>query len=225
MLFAARESAVTKKPRLRLTMRRSSSVSPLGFFQSEMSRDMLISCGIQWLAQVARYFSQAHLYLNGTSWLTSVLPLMMRLSATLTRWAAASPLPCRLAACCGAAGVGSAASPNTPVAARAGWAAGAAGCPPAAGAGDCAGLTARLSSSQLSMNEFSGGGVDYWQASHSSKPGSPGLMVQTAPRTSGSGKTGAAAAATAVAVPALTAFSSPPRPVDFSALVAPSVRR
>ena len=50
-----------------------------------MSRDMLTSCGIQWLAQVARYFSQAHLYLNGTSWLTSVWPLMMRLSATFTR--------------------------------------------------------------------------------------------------------------------------------------------
>src|SRR3546814_9544559 len=99
MLFAASESAVTKKPRLRLTMRRSSSVSPLGFFQREMSRDMLISCGIQWLAQVARYFSQAHLYLNGTSWLTSVLPLMMRLSATLTRCAAAASPLCRLAAC------------------------------------------------------------------------------------------------------------------------------
>ena len=50
-----------------------------------MSRLMLISCGIQWLAQAARYFSQAHLYLNGTSWLTSVLPLMMRLSAAFTR--------------------------------------------------------------------------------------------------------------------------------------------
>jgi hypothetical protein len=50
-----------------------------------MSRVMLISCGIQWLAQVARYFSQAHLYLNGTSWFTSVWPLMMRLSATFTR--------------------------------------------------------------------------------------------------------------------------------------------
>src|SRR5690606_7151321 len=168
MLLAASESAVTKKPRLRLTMRRSSSVSPLGFFQRAMSRDMLISCGIQWLAQVARYFSQAHLYLNGTSWLTSVLPLMMRLSATLTRCAAAS-LAARLPACCGAAGVGSAASPNTPVAARVGCAA--AGCPPAAGAGACAGCTASLSSSQLSMNEFSGGGGDYWQASHSSKPG------------------------------------------------------
>src|SRR5690606_10846677 len=89
MLLAASESAVTKKPRLRLTMRRSSSVSPFGFFQSAISRDMLISCGIQWLAQVARYFSQAHLYLNGTSWLTSVLPLMMRLSAALTREAGA----------------------------------------------------------------------------------------------------------------------------------------
>src|ERR1044072_8369923 len=85
MLFAASESAVTKKPRLRLMMRRSSSVSPLGSFHVAMSRDMLISCGIQWLAQVARYFSHAHLYLNGTSWLTSVAPLMTRLSATLTR--------------------------------------------------------------------------------------------------------------------------------------------
>src|SRR5574343_1806334 len=85
MLLAASESAVTKKPRLRLMMRRSSSLRPLGSFQVAMSRDMLISCGIQWLAQVARYFSQAHLYLNGTSWLTSVWPLMMRFSATLTR--------------------------------------------------------------------------------------------------------------------------------------------
>src|SRR5207253_7828287 len=85
MLFAASESAVTKKPRLRLMMRRSSSVRPFGSFQVAMSRDMLISCGIQWLEQVARYFSQAHLYLNGTSWLTSVWPLMMRLSAAFTR--------------------------------------------------------------------------------------------------------------------------------------------
>jgi hypothetical protein len=66
-------------------MRRSSSVRPFGSFQSAMSRVMFTSCGIQWLAQVARYFSQAHLYLNGTSWLTSVWPLMMRLSAALTR--------------------------------------------------------------------------------------------------------------------------------------------
>src|SRR6187401_448684 len=89
MLFAASESAVTKKPRLRLTMRRSSSVRPLGSFHVAMSRDMLISCGIQWFEQVARYFSHAHLYLNGTSWLTSVRPLMMRLSAAFTRCAAA----------------------------------------------------------------------------------------------------------------------------------------
>src|SRR3990167_1371392 len=87
MLLAASESAVTKKPRLRLMMRRSSSVRPCGSFHSAMSRVMFTSCGIQWLAQVARYFSQAHLYLNGTSWLTSVLPLMMRLSAALTRCA------------------------------------------------------------------------------------------------------------------------------------------
>src|SRR5690606_37639421 len=85
MLLAASESAVTKKPRLRLTMRRSSSVRPFGSFHSAMSRVMFTSCGIQWLAQVARYFSQAHLYLNGTNWFTSVLALMMRLSAALTR--------------------------------------------------------------------------------------------------------------------------------------------
>src|SRR5206468_6672226 len=85
MLLAARESAVTKKPRLRLMMRRSSSVRPFGSFHVAMSRDMLISCGIQWFAHVARYFSHAHLYLNGTSWFTSVAPLMTRLSATLTR--------------------------------------------------------------------------------------------------------------------------------------------
>src|SRR6478752_10543474 len=88
MLLAASESAVTKKPRLRLTIRRSSSVRPLGSFHRAMSRDMFTSCGIQWLAQPARYFSHAHLYLNGTSWLTSVLPLMMRLSAAFTRWPA-----------------------------------------------------------------------------------------------------------------------------------------
>src|ERR1700710_3305367 len=85
MLFAASESAVTKKPRLRLMMRRSSSVRPFGSFQSAMSRDMFTSCGIQWFAHVARYFSHAHLYLNGTSWLTSVWPLMMRFSAAETR--------------------------------------------------------------------------------------------------------------------------------------------
>src|SRR5436190_16311480 len=89
MLFAARLSAVTKKPRLRFTMSRSSSVSPSGFFQRAMSRFMLISCGIQWFAQPERYFSQAHLYLNGTSWLTSVRALMTRLSSARTRvWAA-----------------------------------------------------------------------------------------------------------------------------------------
>src|SRR6186997_2430848 len=85
MLLAARESAVTKKPRLRLTMRRSSSVRPFGSFQSWMSRLMLISCGIQWLAQAAMYFSQAHLYLKGTSWLTSALELMICLSSTRMR--------------------------------------------------------------------------------------------------------------------------------------------
>jgi len=99
MLLAASESAVTKKPRLRLMMRRSSSVRPLGSFHNAMSRVMFTSCGIQWLAQVARYFSQAHLYLNGTSWLTSVWPLMMRLSAAFTRRCAGAAA----GAACGAA--------------------------------------------------------------------------------------------------------------------------
>src|SRR5512143_442528 len=91
MLLAASESAVTKKPRLRLTRRRSSSDSAVGSFHCAMSRDMFTSCGIQWLAQPARYFSHAHLYLKGTSWFTSVAPLITRLSAACTRraWGAA----------------------------------------------------------------------------------------------------------------------------------------
>ena len=75
-----------------MMMRRSSSVRPFGSFQVAMSRDMLTSCGIQWLAQDERYFSQAHLYLNGTNWLTSVRPLMIRFSAMLTRPAPLSEL-------------------------------------------------------------------------------------------------------------------------------------
>src|SRR5258708_25787737 len=109
MVVAASESAVTKKPRLRLTILRSSSDRPFGSFQSAMSRDMLISCGIQWFAQPERYFSHAHLYLNGTSWLTSVWPLMMRLSATFTRASeAAAGAPSRAvgAVACAAAEVG-----------------------------------------------------------------------------------------------------------------------
>src|SRR5688572_14285775 len=85
ILLAASESAVTKKPRLRFTMSRSSSVNPFGSFHRAMSRFMLISCGIQWLAQPERYFSHAHLYLNGTSWFTSVRALMTRLSSARTR--------------------------------------------------------------------------------------------------------------------------------------------
>src|SRR5690606_25223826 len=67
----------------------------------------------------------------------------------------------------------------------------------------------------------------YWQASHSSKPSSPGRMVHTAPTVSATGRAiGAAAdAAMPVPAPAETAFNSPPRPVDFSALVAPMARR
>src|ERR1700756_4830931 len=84
MWLAASESAVTKKPKFLFTMSRSSSVSPSGFFQRAMSRFMFTSCGIQWFAQPARYFSQAHLYLKGTSWFTSVFALMTRLSSART---------------------------------------------------------------------------------------------------------------------------------------------
>src|SRR5512139_178370 len=139
MLLAARLSAVTKKPRLRLTISRSSSVRPPGFFHSSMSRCMLISCGIQWLAQPARYLSHAHRYLNGTSWLTSAWPLMTRLSSRRTRpvgvdgcWRSASrsctgsrermpPAPCArivagVAACAGSAGAGERSSSNVSIA-------------------------------------------------------------------------------------------------------------
>ncbi|KWV68738.1 hypothetical protein PFLuk1_03418 [Pseudomonas fluorescens] len=84
-LLATRESAVEKKPRLRMTMRRSSSVRPSGFFHRAMSAVMLTSCGIQWLAQPSRYFCQAQSYLNGTSWLRSARQLIMRFSSTATR--------------------------------------------------------------------------------------------------------------------------------------------
>src|SRR5687767_13671127 len=113
MLLAASESAVTKKPRLRLMTRRSSSVRPLGSFHSWMSRLMLISWGIQWLAQAARYFSQAHLYLKGTSWLTSALELMTLLSSTVTRRKGASTFSTTLACAGGTKAVGWIPSPGT----------------------------------------------------------------------------------------------------------------
>src|SRR3954470_1759411 len=128
MLLAASESAVTKKPRLRLIRRRSSSVRPLGSFHNAMSRVMFTSCGIQWLAQVARYFSQAHLYLNGTSWLTSVRPLMIRLSAALTRRALGT-----------AVGVAATATALGPATIESEWS----GSPESAGAGDSMAETAR----------------------------------------------------------------------------------
>src|SRR5215208_5871285 len=101
MLLAASESAVTKKPRFLLMMRRSSSVSPLGFFQSAMSRFMFTSWGIQWFAQPDRYLSHAHLYLKGTSWFTSVFALMIRLSSARTRvWSGVAGLGCGVTGGC-----------------------------------------------------------------------------------------------------------------------------
>lgn len=60
MLFATRDSAVAKKPRLRFSIRRSSSVNPSRDFQREMSACIATSVGIQWLLQAAKYLSQAH---------------------------------------------------------------------------------------------------------------------------------------------------------------------
>src|SRR5690606_862111 len=158
MLFAASESAVTKKPRLRLTMRRSSSVSPFGDFHISMSRLMLISCGIQWFAQPARYFSHAHLYLKGTSWLTSVVPLMIRLSATRTRpLVEAGSRTCAL------------------------------GDAPAAGGTGMRMGSAVSSKLNIFTPLFHCRSAAYWHASHSSNPSSPGRMVHTAPMTSASG--------------------------------------
>ena len=65
-------------------IRRSSCVRPFGSFHRDISLLMFISWGIQWFAQAERYLSQAHLYLNGTNWFTSVPPLMIRLSSTRT---------------------------------------------------------------------------------------------------------------------------------------------
>jgi hypothetical protein len=52
----------------------------------------------------------------------------------------------------------------------------------------------------------------YWQASHSSKPASPGRIVQTGPSASAA----AAAAAAKVGSPFDTEFKAPPLTVDFS---------
>ena len=72
---------------------------------------MLISCGIQWLLQAARYFSQAQAYLNGTSWFKSARQLMICLSSTWMRAAPISrfsspvaPLPSAAASGAGAGG-------------------------------------------------------------------------------------------------------------------------
>ena len=65
-------------------MRRSSSLRRLDF-HSATSALMLISCGIQWLAQASRYFFHAHSYLKGTNWLRSAWQLMIFLSSTLMR--------------------------------------------------------------------------------------------------------------------------------------------
>ena len=85
MVLGAKGASGTKKARVRRINLLSLSGRPLGSFHNGMSRVKLTSCGIQWLAQVARYFAQAHLYWKGTNWFTSVLPLMISLSAAFTR--------------------------------------------------------------------------------------------------------------------------------------------
>ena len=67
---------------------------------------MLISCGIQWLAQPSRYFCHAQSYLKGTSWFKSARQLMIFLSSTWMRDAPISissrPVPVRSESACGA---------------------------------------------------------------------------------------------------------------------------
>ena len=84
-LFATRESALAKKPRLRLITVRSSSVRPSGSRHKARSAVILISCGIQWLAQPSKYFCHAQSYLKGTSWFKSARQLMIFLSSTWMR--------------------------------------------------------------------------------------------------------------------------------------------
>src|SRR5215467_3632783 len=85
MLLATRDSEAAKKPRLRLSMRRSSSVRPPGECHNAISACMDTSVGIQWLLQAARYFSHAQWYFSGNSWLTSARQLIIALSSTVTR--------------------------------------------------------------------------------------------------------------------------------------------
>src|SRR5690625_1168092 len=93
MLLATSDSAVAKKPRLRLSMRRSSSLSPSSDFHRAMYACIATSLGIQWLLQPARYFSHAQVYLSGRSWLTSARALIIALSSTSTRSASRSISP------------------------------------------------------------------------------------------------------------------------------------
>src|SRR5690606_23674530 len=103
MLFATSDSEAAKKPRLRLIMRRSSSVSPSFDFHSAMSACIDTSVGIQWLLQPARYFSHAQRYFSGKSWFTSARALIMRLSSTDTRAPPRSISPRPVASATGAA--------------------------------------------------------------------------------------------------------------------------
>src|SRR5699024_6280232 len=98
MLLATSDSAVAKKPRLRLSMRRSSSLSPSSDFHRAMSACIATSLGIQWWLQPARYFSHAQAYLSGRSWLTSARALIIALSSTSTRAPSRSISPSPLAA-------------------------------------------------------------------------------------------------------------------------------
>ena len=201
MLFAASESAVTKKPRLRVMMRRSSSVRPFGSFQVAMSRLMLISCGIQWLAQAERYFSQAHLYLNGTSWLTSVRPLMMRLSSTRMRRSSSACADAAASCCprsCAPPALPDDAGMKPRTARR-----------PRPGIGDTA-----TSSSKLSMFISPVWSPAYWHASHSGSSTEQNF-----------GSAGSALFAAEGIPPSGTAFNCPAFTVDFSAWVAPIERR
>src|SRR5262245_37597152 len=106
MLLATSDSEAAKKPRLRLIVRRSSSVRPSRDFHSAMSACIETSVGIQWLLQPARYFSHAHLYFSGRSWFTSARQLIIALSSTETRAAPRTMRPRPVASGGGDAGDG-----------------------------------------------------------------------------------------------------------------------
>src|SRR5690606_34410312 len=106
MLLATSDSDAAKNPRLRLIIRRSASVRPSRDRHRAMSACIETSVGIQVFLHAARYRSQAHAYLSGSSWLTSARQLIIALSSARTRPPVRSMAPSPAAAASAAAGAG-----------------------------------------------------------------------------------------------------------------------